>query len=154
MTNNHVTDSLLVEYTCITLPMDANDMSSTKKCTKPWCKRTLPLESRNRTCEHCRHHDKENQRASRARQKDAKAQRVAVGPLVTYRKRPRDPRIDKNPEERPAVRQRTGHEPVSDQTHTTTPGDDDDDDEEFGQEPDEKVSEIIFLTKSDLHVKI
>ena len=136
--------------------MDANDASSTKKCTKPWCKRTLPLESRNRTCEHCRHHDKENQRASRARQKDAKAQRVAVGPLLTHRKRPRDSRIDNNAEEHPAVRQRTGDEPVSDQTHTTTPDDDDDDDddEEFGREPDEKVSEIISLTKSDLHVKI
>ena len=44
------------------------------------------------------------------------------------------------------MRQRTGDEPVSDQRHTTTP-DDDDDDEEFGQEPDEKVSEIISLTK-------
>ena len=78
-----------------------------------------------------------------------------MGPLLTHRKRPRDSRIDNNAEEHPAVRQHTGDEPVSDQTHTTTPDDDDDDDdEEFGREPDEKDSEIIFLTKSDLHVKI
>lgn len=75
-----------------------------------------------------------------------KAQCVAAGPpLVMNRKRPRDSRIENNPDEPPAACRQTGDEPVSDQTHTATP--DDDDDDEFGQEPDEKVSEIIFLTE-------
>ena len=67
-----------------------------------------------------------------------------LGPLLTHWKHSRDSRIDNNAEEHPAVCQHTGDEPVSDQTHTTTP---DNDDKEFGQEPDEKVSEIISLTK-------
>ena len=129
------------KHGCTTLPMDTDNVSSTKKCTKPWCKRWLPSESHHRTCEHCRNHDKENQRANRARKKDAKAQCTAAAtPLGTQKKHSRDLGVDNDTEERPAARRRTENVSVSVQTP------DDDEDEDFGQEPDEKVSDITLLS--------
>ena len=128
--------------------MDTDNTSSTKKCTKPWCKRRLPSESHHRTCEHCRNHDKENQRANRARKKDAKAQRTAAAtPLGTQKKHSRDLGVDNDTEERPAARRRTENASVSVQTPDDDDDEDDDDeDEDFGQEPDEKVSNITLLS--------
>lgn len=56
--------------------MDATP--DTKECSKPWCKKRLPFESQYKTCDSCRQHDRDNQKARRGRQKVTdKNQKVA-----------------------------------------------------------------------------
>jgi len=119
--------------------MDDNPLI--KKCTKPWCKRTFPSESKYKTCEHCRQHDRDNQKANRARQKDADAEKDQ--PLSAGQKHQRP---ETELEEPPATRQRTNNDsnPCENEGDSTS---DDDNEDEFGVEPDETVIDGFFLTK-------
>jgi len=128
---------------CDSTPMDDNIL--TKKCTKPWCKRTFPADSKYRNCEHCRHHDKENQKANRARRKDARASKDTQ-PTATGQKRRPEPGMEL--EEPSATRQRTNSDPNHCENGRVLTPSDDDDSNEFDQEPDENVTNLPFcLTK-------
>jgi len=114
-----------------------DDLSTTKKCAKPWCKRRILLETSQRHCDYCRQHDKVNQQANRARKKVQAAQAKEV--VNIGRKHDRNEGSD--PEERPATRPRTSL-PQNAQTHsrTITRNVDDRDDEE-----DRKQTIIVTL---------
>ncbi|TFK60517.1 hypothetical protein BDN72DRAFT_939826 [Pluteus cervinus] len=73
--------------------------TTTKKCSKTRCKRTLPINDSHQSCEQCREADKLNTRARRARNKAA-----AAAPSVIPEKRvPNDENRVNNP---PAKRQK------------------------------------------------
>jgi hypothetical protein len=48
-------------------------ISPTKKCTKPWCKNTVPSQSSQKHCSDCQERDRENQKALCARKKSKQA---------------------------------------------------------------------------------
>ena len=116
----------------------------TKKCAKPWCKWTFPADSKYKSCEHCRHHDKENHKINRAWQKEARAAKDAQLP-GTCHKRQAEPGMEL--EQPPTRRQRTNSDPNPHDNGRELPSNDNNDDDEFGQEPDENVLFFLFLTK-------
>jgi hypothetical protein len=71
--------------------MDASN-STTKLCTKPWCKQSIPNNSIFKTCDHCRELDRINQQAYRTKKNEMKTAQTGIPHTTTGQKR----RIDQN----------------------------------------------------------
>jgi hypothetical protein len=101
-------------------------MDTIKQCSKPWCKKTFSSDSQNKTCDSCRQHDRDNQKARRQRKKASEEKKEVVGQKHARNTSP-------TTEKRPAKYPRTGKLENDD-------GELSEDSEEFDFEDDDTVS--------------
>src|SRR6266571_1743140 len=58
--------------------------SDIKECSKPWCKKTFPSGSQNKTCDSCRQHDRDNQKAWCKQKKVSNESKKSAGQKCTH----------------------------------------------------------------------